>query len=98
MAMLVPPTAVTSPGAGEYQGGHAIPEIVPHGDDGDRIIRALTSHQLGAIALLFLGFGLLLTVTSSVLPMVPILWSIVVGEHVTRSRALIISLDRKSVV
>ncbi|CAG9184811.1 Thiol:disulfide interchange protein DsbD [Cupriavidus laharis] len=93
MAMLVPPTAVTSPGAGEYQGGHAIPEIVPHGDDGDRIIRALTSHQLGAIALLFLGFGLLLTVTSSVLPMVPILWSIVVGEHVTRSRALIISLD-----
>uniref|UniRef100_UPI003F49A56B protein-disulfide reductase DsbD n=1 Tax=Cupriavidus taiwanensis TaxID=164546 RepID=UPI003F49A56B len=92
MASPVPPTAATSPGVGD-QGGRAVPAIVQHGDDGDRIIHALTSHQLGAIALLFLGFGLRLGVTSSVLPMVPILWSIVVGEHVTRSRALIVSLD-----
>ncbi|WP_414629448.1 protein-disulfide reductase DsbD [Cupriavidus sp. SK-3] len=93
MASPAPPTAATSPGVGKDQGGHAVPAIAPHGDDGDRIIRALTSHQLGAIAVLFLGFGLLLTATSSVLPMVPILWSFVVGEHVTRSRALIVSLD-----
>ncbi len=93
MASPVPPAAATSPGVGEDQGGHVVPAIAPHGDDGDPIIRALTSHQLGAIAVLFLGFGLLLTVTSSVLPMVPILWSIVVGRHVTRSRALIVSLD-----
>jgi thiol:disulfide interchange protein DsbD len=61
-------------------------------DDSDRIAGALASRNLGLIAALFFGLGLLLTFTPCVLPMVPILSSIVVGEHVTRSRALMVSL------
>ncbi|WP_454742291.1 protein-disulfide reductase DsbD [Cupriavidus necator] len=61
-------------------------------DDSDRIAGALASRNLGVIAALFFGLGLLLTFTPCVLPMVPILSSIVVGEHVTRSRALVVSL------
>lgn len=61
-------------------------------EDGDRIARALASRNLGVIVALFFGLGLLLTFTPCVLPMVPILSSIVVGEHVTRGRALTVSL------
>ncbi|AGW92201.1 protein-disulfide reductase DsbD [Cupriavidus sp. DF5525] len=61
-------------------------------DDSDRIAGALASRNLGVIAALFFGLGLLLTFTPCVLPMVPILSSIVVGEHVTRGRALLVSL------
>lgn len=61
-------------------------------DDSDRIAGALASGNVGLIAALFFGLGLLLTFTPCVLPMVPILSSIVVGEHVTRSRALVVSL------
>ena len=61
-------------------------------DDGDRIARALASRNLGVIAALFFGLGLLLTFTPCVLPMVPILSSIVVGEHVTRGRAFTVSI------
>jgi len=61
-------------------------------DDSDRIAGALASRNVGLIAALFFGLGLLLTFTPCVLPMVPILSSIVVGEHVTRSRALVVSL------
>ncbi|MGH8790354.1 MAG: protein-disulfide reductase DsbD [Cupriavidus necator] len=61
-------------------------------DDSDRIAGALASRNLALIAALFFGLGLLLTFTPCVLPMVPILSSIVVGEHVTRGRALVVSL------
>lgn len=61
-------------------------------DDSDRIAGALATRNVGLIAALFFGLGLLLTFTPCVLPMVPILSSIVVGEHVTRSRALVVSL------
>ncbi|SPA38851.1 thiol:disulfide interchange protein, cytochrome c-type biogenesis, N-terminal interacts with and activates DsbC [Cupriavidus taiwanensis] len=61
-------------------------------DDSDRIAGALASRNPGLIAALFFGLGLLLTFTPCVLPMVPILSSIVVGEHVTRGRALLVSL------
>ncbi|SOY52472.1 thiol:disulfide interchange protein, cytochrome c-type biogenesis, N-terminal interacts with and activates DsbC [Cupriavidus taiwanensis] len=61
-------------------------------DDSDRIAGALASRNLGLIGALFFGLGLLLTFTPCVLPMVPILSSIVVGEHVTRGRALLVSL------
>ncbi|WP_432258517.1 protein-disulfide reductase DsbD [Cupriavidus sp. TMH.W2] len=66
--------------------------VVLRGDDSDRIAGALASRNLGLIAALFFGLGLLLTFTPCVLPMVPILSSIVVGEHVTRGRALVVSL------
>ena len=61
-------------------------------DENDRIAGALASRNLPLIAALFFGLGLLLTFTPCVLPMVPILSSIVVGEHVTRGRAFVVSL------
>jgi thioredoxin:protein disulfide reductase len=64
----------------------------PQVDENDRIAGALASRNLALIAGLFFGLGLLLTFTPCVLPMVPILSSIVVGERVTRSRAFIVSL------
>ncbi len=65
---------------------------VVQGDENDRIAGALASRNLALIGALFFGLGLLLTFTPCVLPMVPILSSIVVGEHVTRGRAFIVSL------
>jgi len=83
--------------------GSAVPPDVPGSaaapvrrnltaDDGDRIAGALATRNLALIAGLFFGLGLLLTFTPCVLPMVPILSSIVVGEHVTRGRAFVVSL------
>lgn len=62
------------------------------GDALGRIASTLGSGNLGAIAALFFGLGLLLTFTPCVLPMLPILSAIVVGEHATRSRAAIVSV------
>lgn len=61
-------------------------------DDSGRIAATLASGNLLWVAALFLGLGVLLTFTPCVLPMVPILSSIVVGEHVHRGRALLVSL------
>ncbi|MCO5401386.1 protein-disulfide reductase DsbD [Ralstonia soli] len=62
------------------------------GDALGRIASTLSSGNLGAIAALFFGLGLLLTFTPCVLPMLPILSAIVVGEHATRSRAAFVSI------
>ena len=62
------------------------------GDALGRIATTLGSGNLGAIALLFFGFGLLLTFTPCVLPMLPIVSSIVVGEHARRMRAALVSV------
>ena len=78
----------TSPAGAAGEAARAAPAV----DDADRIAGALASRNLGVIAALFFGLGLLLTFTPCVLPMVPILSSIVVGEHVTRGRALTVSL------
>ncbi|AXW60910.1 thiol:disulfide interchange protein [Ralstonia solanacearum] len=59
---------------------------------GGRIASTLGGGNLGAIAALFFGLGLLLTFTPCVLPMLPILSAIVVGEHATRMRAAAVSL------
>ncbi|AJW43446.1 thiol:disulfide interchange protein [Ralstonia mannitolilytica] len=91
MTSLVPPATPTLPSFGEGQTRLAVPSAAPRKDNGDRIARVLASQQLGKIATVFLGFGLLLTLTPSVLAMAPILSSIVVGEHVTRGRALLVS-------
>lgn len=64
----------------------------PQVDENDRIAGALASRNLPLIGALFFGLGLLLTFTPCVLPMIPILSSIVVGEHVTRGRAFVVSL------
>jgi thiol:disulfide interchange protein DsbD len=73
--------------------GPSAAQLASSSDENDRIAGALASRNLGVIAALFFGLGLLLTFTPCVLPMVPILSSIVVGEHVTRGRALLVSLS-----
>ncbi|QEZ48080.1 protein-disulfide reductase DsbD [Cupriavidus oxalaticus] len=76
----------------QAQPAQPAPAATLRADDSERIAGALASRNVGLIAALFFGLGLLLTFTPCVLPMVPILSSIVVGEHVTRSRALVVSL------
>ena len=60
----------------------------------DRIARALASGSTFLVLLGFFGFGLLLTFTPCVLPMLPILSSIIVGqgESITTRRAFWLSL------
>ena len=65
--------------------------VEPEGKQG-RIASTLDSGNLGAIAALFFGLGLLLTFTPCVLPMLPIVSAIVVGEHATRMRAALVSV------
>jgi thiol:disulfide interchange protein DsbD len=62
--------------------------------DGTRIGAALASGRLAVIAPMFLLFGLLLAFTPCVLPMVPILSSIVVGqgETISHRRGLALAL------
>lgn len=79
-----PASVPTSPSAAVVSG--AEPE-----DQQSHIASTLGSGNLGAIALLFFGFGLLLTFTPCVLPMLPIISAIVVGEHATRMRAALVS-------
>ncbi|OCS44843.1 protein-disulfide reductase DsbD [Ralstonia pickettii] len=79
-----PASVPTAPGAAVVSG--AEPE-----DQQSHIASTLGSGNLGAIALLFFGFGLLLTFTPCVLPMLPIISAIVVGEHATRMRAALVS-------
>ncbi|WP_342051609.1 MULTISPECIES: protein-disulfide reductase DsbD [unclassified Cupriavidus] len=86
-----PPSSATSAGAAVSPAPSQAANAAV-AEDGDRIARALASRNLGVIVALFFGLGLLLTFTPCVLPMVPILSSIVVGEHVTRGRALTVSL------
>jgi thioredoxin:protein disulfide reductase len=54
--------------------------IAPPLDDSSRIRQTLASRNLGAIALVFGALGLLLAFTPCVLPMLPILSSILVGR------------------
>jgi thiol:disulfide interchange protein DsbD len=56
--------------------------------------RTLQGGSVGRIGLAFLAFGLLLSFTPCVLPMVPILSSIIVGEHgVSRGKGLALALS-----
>jgi thiol:disulfide interchange protein DsbD len=84
-ATPVPEGRAQAPAAQSAAVGRAV-------DDSEGIAGALATRNLGLIAALFFGLGLLLTFTPCVLPMVPILSSIVVGEHVHRGRALAVSL------
>jgi len=71
----------------------APPVKAPPSDD-SRIAGALQSGRLGLIAGVFLLAGVLLSFTPCVLPMVPILSAIIVGqrEAVSRSRGLMLSV------
>lgn len=59
-----------------------------------RFAGTLESGRLWAVIAVFFGAGLLLTFTPCVLPMIPILSGIIVGEgrSVTRARAVLVSL------
>ena len=64
-------------------------------DDSSRIERTLKSGNPGWIALLFVGLGLLLAFTPCVLPMLPILSSIIVGQSdtpTTRGAGFVLAL------
>lgn len=63
-------------------------QVLAGRDDFGQIERWLSGGSLWLTLAIFLGLGLLLTFTPCVLPMVPILSSIVVGQGARRGRAL----------
>ena len=73
--------AAAAPGGG----GPALSEF-------DRIARDLELRSLGLNFLAFIGFGLLLALTPCVLPMLPILASVIAGAHAGTRRAAALSL------
>ncbi len=71
----------------------ASPQPLTAEDDSSLAQRTLQSGSLVRIGMAFLVFGLLLSFTPCVLPMVPILSSIIVGEgSVSRSRGFLLAL------
>ena len=58
----------------------------------DQIARDLELRGLGLNFLAFIGFGLLLALTPCVLPMLPILASVIAGAHAGTRRAVALSL------
>ncbi|BBB61581.1 thiol:disulfide interchange protein DsbD [Undibacterium sp. KW1] len=69
-------------------------DVKPPEDDSSLAQRTLQSGSLWRIGLAFLVFGLLLSFTPCVLPMVPILSSIIVGEgNVSRGRGFMLALS-----
>ena len=85
-------TATLTAGSVDTTGGAGAGAATPL-DDAGRIARTLTGGNYGWIALLFVGLGLLLAFTPCVLPMVPILSSIIVGSGrpVTRGSGLLLA-------
>ncbi|MGR8979284.1 MAG: protein-disulfide reductase DsbD [Gammaproteobacteria bacterium] len=60
----------------------------------DRIVRSLRQDSLSMALLSFFGFGLLLSFTPCVFPMIPILSGIIVGHRaITTMRAFLLSLS-----
>ena len=70
------------------------PERLTAASDDERFAGVLESGRLWLVMAVFFGAGLLLTFTPCVLPMIPILSGIIVGEgsKVTRRRAVLVSL------
>src|SRR5256885_1528668 len=70
------------------------PERVTAASDDERFAGVLESGRLWLVMAVFFGAGVLLTFTPCVLPMIPILSGIIMGEgrKVTRRRAALVSL------
>lgn len=85
------PLAMSAANTGSAPGGNGLnwSELLGTGSD-TGIAQALTDGQMWQILLLFFGLGLLLSLTPCVLPMVPILSALIVGQKsgVTRLRGL----------
>ena len=64
------------------------------GSDSSRILKLMGSSSFSWIVLCFFGFGLLLSLTPCVFPMVPIISSLIVaqGEKITKKRGFFLSL------
>lgn len=91
--LCYPPTFKTVnlnvPG-GSATGGSAVTENL---SEQDQLARLITTGNIGWVMLAFVGFGLLLTFTPCVLPMIPILSSIIVGQKdLTARKAFVLSL------
>ncbi|MGV7210112.1 protein-disulfide reductase DsbD [Oxalobacteraceae bacterium A2-2] len=86
------PAPAARPGAETGAAQGAAPAPTPAEDDTSLAQRTLQSGSAWRIGGAFLVFGLLLSFTPCVLPMVPILSSIIVGEgSVTRRRGLLLA-------
>lgn len=61
----------------------------------DKMLQLFSTHHGLTILLLFFGFGLLLAFTPCVLPMIPVLSGIIVGqsEHLTKTKTFLLSLS-----
>ncbi|MDP4299423.1 protein-disulfide reductase DsbD [Leptothrix discophora] len=87
------------PAAGPVQAITAVAVAQPmagnDGNNGDAVARALRSGSLWSVVAVFALAGLLLSFTPCVLPMVPILSSIIVGHGAatSRSRGLMLSIS-----
>ena len=73
------------------------PAAVPAADDSGRITQLLKNAELWLVILSFFGFGLLLSLTPCVFPMIPILSGIIVGSSrdghgVSHARGFALSL------
>ena len=68
--------------------------ITPKLSEQDQIVSSLKQDSLAMTLLSFFGFGLLLSLTPCIFPMIPILSGIIVGHgnHITTSRAFLLSL------
>jgi thiol:disulfide interchange protein DsbD len=78
----------TLPGASTSMATAAVAQ-----DDGSLAQQTLQGGSIWRIGLAFFGFGLLLSLTPCVLPMIPILSSIIVGQgSVTRTRGFLLAL------
>jgi thiol:disulfide interchange protein DsbD len=88
------PGALTLAAADATPAPQAVPAPVPaQEDDSSLARRTLQSGSAWRIGLAFLAFGLLLSFTPCVLPMVPILSSIIVGEgNVSRRKGFMLAL------
>lgn len=74
-----------------------VPAAVPAADESGRIAQLLKSAELWLVILSFFGFGLLLSLTPCVFPMIPILSGIIVGSSrdghgVSHARGFALSL------
>lgn len=96
VSLLLPPSTVEEAPSGEVGAGGAdiVQPVVGTLPEQDRIARSLASGSPWLILALFFGFGLLLTFTPCVFPMIPILSSIIVGqgETLTTRKAFLLSL------
>lgn len=76
------------------QMGAAVPKPEPGLSEQDQIVQLLKQDSLGMTLASFFGFGLLLSFTPCIFPMIPILSGIIVGHRqITTARALMLSLS-----